>query len=243
MSIRTDGNVVVALRDRNRLHGALVLALRPARATDPQASTSCAPWVSWGDRDRSGGPARAERLGGRCAAARHAAGRPTGRRPLRRRHDLPSRVATLEVGGDWYDAFWTDDRTLAVAVGDVVGRGLRAATAMGQLRTAVRAVAEPGFGPAGVLDRLDRFVTASGVGFMTTLAYAEVSVDTGQVRYACAGHLPPLRLTSDGSSATYLWKVGRCRSGWGEDPSARRGNQARPRGPAAPLHRRCRRAP
>ena len=48
-------------------------------------------------------------------------------------------MQALEVGGDWYDAFLIDDDVLAVAVGDVVGRGLHAATAMGQLRSAVRA--------------------------------------------------------------------------------------------------------
>ncbi len=57
-------------------------------------------------------------------------------------------VASLEVGGDWHDAFLADDDVLAVVVGDVVGRGLHAASAMGQLRSAVRAVAGPGVGPA-----------------------------------------------------------------------------------------------
>ena len=71
-------------------------------------------------------------------------------------------VQALEVGGDWYDAFLLDDDVLAVVVGDVVGRGLHAATAMGQLRSAVRAVAGPGVGPAALLARLDRFVDAGG---------------------------------------------------------------------------------
>ncbi len=113
-------------------------------------------------------------------------------------------VQALEVGGDWYDAFLVDDDVLAVAVGDVVGRGLHAATAMGQLRSAVRAVAEPGVGPAALLGRLDRFVEQAGVGFMATLAYAEIDLRTGRVRYACAGHLPPLRLAAD-DSHEFLW--------------------------------------
>uniref|UniRef100_UPI0028E59A90 PP2C family protein-serine/threonine phosphatase n=1 Tax=uncultured Cellulomonas sp. TaxID=189682 RepID=UPI0028E59A90 len=113
-------------------------------------------------------------------------------------------VQALEVGGDWYDAFLLDDDVLAVAVGDVVGRGLHAATAMGQLRSAVRAIAAPGLGPAALLTRLDTFVRRAGVGFMATLAYAEVDLRTGVVRYACAGHLPPLRLGADGSHE-FLW--------------------------------------
>ncbi|WP_456845338.1 PP2C family protein-serine/threonine phosphatase [Cellulomonas sp. P5_C6] len=114
-------------------------------------------------------------------------------------------VQALEVGGDWYDAFVLDGDVLAVVVGDVVGRGLRAATAMGQLRSAVRAIAGPGVGPAALLSRLDRFVEQAGVGFMATIAYAEVELGTGRVRYACAGHLPPLRLTASGAHE-FLWE-------------------------------------
>jgi serine phosphatase RsbU (regulator of sigma subunit) len=114
-------------------------------------------------------------------------------------------VQALEVGGDWFDAFLLDDGLLAVVVGDVVGRGLRAATAMGQLRSAVRAVAGPGVGPAALLARLDRFVEQAGVGFMATMAYAEVELDTGRVRYACAGHLPPLRVSAGGDHQ-FLWE-------------------------------------
>ena len=55
----------------------------------------------------------------------------------------------LEVGGDWHDAFLLEGDRVAIVVGDVVGRGLQAATAMGQLRSAVRALAAAGFGPAG----------------------------------------------------------------------------------------------
>lgn len=114
-------------------------------------------------------------------------------------------VQALEVGGDWYDAFLVDDDVLAVAVGDVVGRGLHAATAMGQLRSAVRAVAGPDVGPAALLARLDRFVTQTGAGFMATLVYAEIDLVNGHVRYACAGHLPPLRFRGDGTHE-FLWE-------------------------------------
>ncbi|AEG44317.1 SpoIIE family protein phosphatase [Isoptericola variabilis] len=113
-------------------------------------------------------------------------------------------VSGLEVGGDWYDAFALDDATVAVAVGDVVGHGLHAATAMGQLRTATRALARPGLGPAGLLRLVDEFVTRRDVGFAATLAYAELDAATGTLAYACAGHLPPLRVRADGTGE-YLW--------------------------------------
>ncbi|WP_341361057.1 SpoIIE family protein phosphatase [Georgenia sp. M64] len=107
-------------------------------------------------------------------------------------------VDTLAVGGDWFDAFRVDEDTLAVVVGDVVGRGLGAAIAMGQLRSAVRAVAGPGTSPAEVLTRLDRFVEQVDGAASATLAYVELDLGTGRARYACAGHMPPLLLPVDG---------------------------------------------
>jgi serine phosphatase RsbU (regulator of sigma subunit) len=104
----------------------------------------------------------------------------------------------LEVGGDWYDAFLVEPGLLALVVGDVVGRGLGAASAMGQLRSAVRAVAGPGVGPARLLQRLDRFVDQVEAAALSTLAYAELDLATGAVRYACAGHPPPVLLPAPG---------------------------------------------
>jgi Stage II sporulation protein E (SpoIIE) len=113
-------------------------------------------------------------------------------------------VEMLEVGGDWHDVFLAEPGILSFVVGDVVGRGLRAASAMGQLRSAVRAVAGPGIGPAGLLSRLDRFVEQVEAADMATLAYGELALASGLVRYACAGHPPPL-LLSPGGGAQLLW--------------------------------------
>ncbi|TDC42875.1 PAS domain S-box protein [Micromonospora sp. KC213] len=110
----------------------------------------------------------------------------------------------LEVGGDWYDAFTTSADSVGVVVGDVVGRGIRAASAMGQLRSAVRALAKARCGPAAVLRHMDDFVATLEAGRMTTLAYAELALDTGLLRYACAGHPPPLLLLPD-TTPRYLW--------------------------------------
>ena len=111
---------------------------------------------------------------------------------------------TLEVGGDWYDVFRLGDTTLALVVGDVVGHGLDAAVAMGQLRGAVRALAPTG-SPSHVLDALDLFVEQVPQGAMATLAYAELDLEDGRLTYACAGHPPPLLLGSDGGRL--LWRV------------------------------------
>jgi serine/threonine-protein kinase RsbW len=108
----------------------------------------------------------------------------------------------LEVGGDWYDVFRLGETTLALVVGDVVGHGLDAAVAMGQLRGAVRALAPTG-SPSRVLDALDLFVEQVPQAAMATIAYAELDLDSGDLTYACAGHPPPLVLGPAGGRL--LW--------------------------------------
>jgi phosphoserine phosphatase RsbU/P len=115
--------------------------------------------------------------------------------------------AGLEVGGDWYDAFWLEDGRVGVAVGDVVGRGIGAATTMGQLRSALRALAAPGgaaSGPGTVLEALDHYTRRHDIGRMTTVAYAELDLRDGTVAFACAGHPPPAVAAGDGT-VTFAW--------------------------------------
>jgi len=105
----------------------------------------------------------------------------------------------LEVGGDWFDAFLITGDKLGVVIGDVVGRGIDAATTMGQLRSAIRALASAEAGPAGLLERLDRFVDRVESARMATVAYAEVDLATAEMTYACAGHVPPLLVEPTGT--------------------------------------------
>jgi len=114
-------------------------------------------------------------------------------------------VRGLEVGGDWYDAFWlVEGKTVGLVVGDVVGRGVAAAATMGQLRSAVRALASTGLPPAGLLDALDRYAGRHGIGRMATLVYAELDLESSSFRYACAGHPPPL-VAPDREPAGFAW--------------------------------------
>jgi serine/threonine-protein kinase RsbW len=107
-------------------------------------------------------------------------------------------VANLEVGGDWFDTFAVRDGVMGVVVGDVVGRGIVAATAMGQLRSAIRALAGTGLGPAALLQQLDRYVENVEAATMATVVYGELTLATGRLRYASAGHMPPLAMPRDG---------------------------------------------
>jgi serine/threonine-protein kinase RsbW len=109
----------------------------------------------------------------------------------------------LNVGGDWYDAFVRPNGSLALVVGDVVGHGLEAAVVMGQLRGAVRALAVSGT-PVQVVERLDAFVETLPAAELTTLAYVELEPASGAMRYACAGHPPPLVVGADGRTR-FLW--------------------------------------
>jgi anti-sigma regulatory factor (Ser/Thr protein kinase) len=83
-------------------------------------------------------------------------------------------------------------------MGDVVGHGLGAASLMGQLRHAARAYALEGHPPRAVLDRLDRLVRSLDGGQMATLLYVVVEADLLSVRFASAGHVPPLVVAPDG---------------------------------------------
>jgi len=97
-----------------------------------------------------------------------------------------------EVGGDWYDVFPLGRGRFGIVIGDVVGHGLRAAALMGQLRTALHAYAIQDHPPAETLELVDRYVQAMPESAMATAAYAILDPETGQLRLASAGHLPPL---------------------------------------------------
>jgi PAS domain S-box-containing protein len=99
-----------------------------------------------------------------------------------------------DVGGDWYDVLPLPDRSVGVAIGDVMGHDLTAAAAMGQLRSVLRSYAWEGHQPAEVLDRLDRLVQGLGMAQLATCVYGRLEpVGGGAVlHYANAGHLPPV---------------------------------------------------
>ena len=85
-----------------------------------------------------------------------------------------------------------------VTIGDVAGHGVLAAAVMGQVRQAVRAYAFEGHPPAALMDRLDLLVSDSGLA-MTTCLCGILDPSTGLLRFANAGHPPPLVRRADGS--------------------------------------------
>ncbi|WP_165865576.1 SpoIIE family protein phosphatase [Vallicoccus soli] len=106
---------------------------------------------------------------------------------------------TTQVGGDWFDVIALAGGRVALVVGDVMGRGLRAAAAMGQLRTAVRTLAVLDLMPEDVLAHLDDLAQSLDEVQLATCAYAVYDPVDRALRYATAGHLPPVLLDPSGA--------------------------------------------
>ena len=107
--------------------------------------------------------------------------------------------ASDEVGGDWYDVFELPHGRLGIAIGDVVGHGVKAAALMGQLRTALHAYAIEDHSPGRTLAMVDRFLDGMPGYEIATAAYAVLDPESGAVRLASAGHLPPI-VVGDGAA-------------------------------------------
>ena len=104
----------------------------------------------------------------------------------------------VDIGGDWYDVLQLPGAGIGVALGDVVGRGERAAALMGQLRNAVRAYAFEGRSPVEVVDCVNGLLLDAGSEHMATMIYGVLDAETGEFRFVAAGHPPPLLITGPG---------------------------------------------
>ncbi|MEU6315802.1 ATP-binding SpoIIE family protein phosphatase [Streptomyces sp. NPDC047014] len=103
------------------------------------------------------------------------------------------------VGGDWYDVITLGAGRTALVIGDVMGRGVRAAAVMGQLRTAVRAYARLDLPPHEVLQLLDGLAAEIDASQIATCVYAVHDPNEGLLAYASAGHLPILVRDEEGT--------------------------------------------
>jgi len=124
-------------------------------------------------------------------------------------------AAGAEIGGDWYDAFVQPRGATVLAIGDVVGHDSRAAASMGQVRGLLRGIGYArGGSPAQVLSELDRAVQGLALDTMATALVARLESEARRdderqgsrlredqvlLRWASAGHLPPIVIAPDGS--------------------------------------------
>jgi serine phosphatase RsbU (regulator of sigma subunit) len=116
-------------------------------------------------------------------------------------------VEGVDIGGDWYDLIALDDHRLLLVVGDVSGRGLRAAATMASLRYAIHAYAAQDDPPATILTKLSKLVNVGRTGQLATILCALVDVKAHELTVTSAGHLPPL-LISDGTGTFIKSAVG-----------------------------------
>jgi hypothetical protein len=116
-------------------------------------------------------------------------------------------VKGIDIGGDWYDLIALDDRRLLLVVGDVSGRGVRAAATMAALRFAIQAYAAQNDPPDEILSKLSKLVNVGRSGQLATILCALVDVEAHRLTVTSAGHLPPL-LISDGTGTFVQSEVG-----------------------------------
>ncbi|AEH10873.1 putative PAS/PAC sensor protein [Candidatus Protofrankia datiscae] len=117
-------------------------------------------------------------------------------------------VEDTEVGGDWFDVIDLGAGRVGLVIGDVMGRGVRAAAIMGQLRTAVRTCARLELSPYEVLTLLDGVVSEIDEGQIATCIYGVIEPHTGLLTLANAGHPPPLVVAPDGLVSRLYMEVG-----------------------------------
>ncbi len=108
-------------------------------------------------------------------------------------------VEGVDIGGDWYDVLELEGGRLLFVIGDVSGRGLRAATIMASLRYAIHAYAAQGDPPVTILSKLSALLDIERDGAFATVLCGTIDPVHHQMTFASAGHLPPLLLADGGA--------------------------------------------
>ncbi|MEW1773517.1 SpoIIE family protein phosphatase [Streptomyces sp. NPDC086777] len=110
----------------------------------------------------------------------------------------PSRDG-MDVGGDWYDAFFLPDGAVALEIGDAQGHDVDAAVFMGQVRLSMRAIAAHEPDPATVLARTNELLVAMDAPRFASCTMLHVDPRNGQIVGTSAGHVPLLQAHGNGS--------------------------------------------
>lgn len=107
----------------------------------------------------------------------------------------------VRIGGDWYDVFSLPSGRLTFVIGDVVGRGVMAASVMAEIRIALRAYLLEGHELSDVMSLLNELLFSMGRNRSATAAILELDVETEALEAVSAGHLPGLVVGPDGQSS------------------------------------------
>lgn len=143
--------------------------------------------------------------------------------------------AGLEVGGDWYDVVETRRGEVHLVIGDVGGRGVRAAAVMGRLAIALRAYATEGLPAQDVVDRVNQLMSEFETPEIATIFDLCVDPATGEAAYVRAGHPPALVKLPDGE-LTELSGAGSPPIGWRPDLNLSSSQTKLPRGSTVLLY-------
>lgn len=112
-------------------------------------------------------------------------------------------TAAMDVGGDWFDTIALVNGRLGFVVGDVMGKGVHAASTMAQLRNGMRALTLDASDPGRIVTKLNRLLDSYTDAPFATMELVTVDPHTHKVAVVSAGHLPPLVLSPDGTT-TFL---------------------------------------
>ena len=118
-------------------------------------------------------------------------------------HYAPGGDEIEHVGGDWYDAVATADGRLALVVGDVMGRGVSAATTMIRVRAGIRGLLTVNPDPVAVLTAANEMVARDAPDQFVTTAALLVDPATGEMSLCNAGHIPAVVVDPDGHTETW----------------------------------------
>jgi len=109
-------------------------------------------------------------------------------------------VPAREMAGDFYDFYFLDDATMAIAIGDVAGKNVSAALLMAVARTVLRDYAALGIGPAGIFEKANAMLAKENdTGMFVTVFFGLYDIRTGRLTFANAGHNPPFVIGADGT--------------------------------------------
>ena len=108
-------------------------------------------------------------------------------------------VTGTDVGGDWFDVVQTDENRFVMVVGDVSGRGLKAASTMASLRFPLRANLLNGDPVEQALAKLSPLLDVDSDQQFATVLAAELDLPAGRMTVVSAGHLLPLVVTDGGA--------------------------------------------
>lgn len=108
----------------------------------------------------------------------------------------------MDIGGDWYDLVLMNGDGAMLVIGDVSGRGVRAAAVMASVRFAALAYVREGHAPPVVLNKLAQMISVEETGHFVTVLCAWLDLEGQKVTFTNAGHLPPLLI--EGTEARLL---------------------------------------